>query len=119
MSNDYVDLDALVPSDKDVKLGGTTYSLPGDLPLEVFIRVNKASELEEDDESKALDEMVDAMGDLFAWKYKGKPEHESVRQTAIAVLRSRGIRFNTSLLKEIYKEPKVDETKDEAGNAPS
>ena len=112
MSDTYVDLDALVPSDKEVRLGGQTYSLPGDLPLEIFVKVNKASELEEDDEAAALNEMLAAMAELFAWKYKDKPEYDSVKSRAIKVLEGRGIRFNTRLLENIYKEadPKDEST---------
>lgn len=116
MSDTYRDLDALVSNDLEVRLGGSTYSLPGDLPLEIFVKVNKASLLEDDDEGAALEEMIHAMGDLFAYKYVGKPEYDGVRDRAMEVLRSRGIRFNTRLLENIYKEDKPAESE---GNSTS
>lgn len=111
MSDTFVDLDALVPSDKEVRLGGQTYTLPGDLPLEIFVKVNRASELEEEDEAGAMNAMLDAMSDLFAWKYKGKPEHDGVKQKAHEILTGRGIRFNSRLLEAVYRE---DTPKDES-----
>lgn len=113
MSDTYKDLDALVPTDKDVRLGGIRYTLPGDLPLEIYIRVNKASELEEESEQDALDHMVNAMVDLFAWLYQTKPEEDRIREDVGKTLRSRGIRFNTTLLQNIYgqdlEDPKVED----------
>lgn len=102
MSDTYKDLDALVPTDKDVKLGGIKYTLPGDLPLEIYIRINKASELEEESEQDALDHMVNAMVDLFAWLYADKPEEDRIREEVGKTLKSRGIKFNTTLLQHIY-----------------
>lgn len=102
MSENYKDLDALVPDDVSVKLGGTVYTLPGDMPLEIYVRVNKASELEDDNEQAALDGVVNAMVDLFSWLYQGKPEENRVREDVRRTLKGRGIRFNTSLLQNIY-----------------
>lgn len=103
-SSNYKDLDALVPDEVTVKLGGTEYILPGDLPLEVYLRVNKASELEEEDEQAALNGVVSAMVDLFAYNYKSKPEYEAIRTKVENTLRNRGVRFNTRLLQNIYGE---------------
>lgn len=102
MSDNYKDLDALVPEDVQVKLGGVQYTLPGDLPLEIYVRVNKASELEADDEEAAVDQVVSAMVDLFAWLYQSKPEESRIREEVRKTLRGRGIRFNTRLLQNIY-----------------
>lgn len=102
MSDTYKDLDALVPEDVRVKLGGIQYTLPGDLPLEIYIRVNKASELESEDEEAAVEQVVGAMVDLFAWEYKETPEESRIRTDVQKTLKSRGIRFNTRLLQSIY-----------------
>jgi hypothetical protein len=102
MSDAYKDLDALVPDDTHVKLGGVQYTLPGDLPLEIYVRVNKASELEAEDEEAAVSQVVSAMVDLFAWLYQDKPEESRIRTDVEKTLRSRGIRFNTRLLQNIY-----------------
>lgn len=104
MTDTFKDLDALVPTDTIVKLGGVKYDLPGDLPLEIYIRINKASDLEKDDEQAALDVMVDAMVDLFTWLYRDKPEADRIRKDVSSVLRSRGVRFNTRLIQNIYGE---------------
>lgn len=117
MSDTFKDLDALVPTDREVKLGGVRYTVPGDLPLEIYIRVNKASALEDDDEQGALDLMVDAMVDLFCWLYKDKPEEPGIREKVAGVLRSRGVRFNTRLLQNVYAEDLAEDkpAEDESG----
>lgn len=117
MSDSIKDLDALVPTDKRVQLDGVVYTLPGDLPLEIYLRVNKAGALEDDDEQKALDEMIGAMVDLFSHSSKGKPTYDNVRDRVDAALRSRGIRFNTALLQNIYGE--IEEPKASDENPPS
>lgn len=101
-SDNYKDLDALVPDEVTVKLGGVEYVLPGDLPLEVYLRVNKASELEDEDEQAAIAGVLRAMTDLFSWNYRGKPEYDSIRAKVEGVLSTRGVRFNTTLLQNIY-----------------
>lgn len=106
MTDSYKDLDALVPTDKKVQLGGVMYTLPGDLPLEIYLRVNKASELEKEDEAQALAEAVGALVDLFSYYHIGKPEYENVRTAVESVLRKRGIKFNTELLQNVYSEVK-------------
>lgn len=103
MSNTNIkDLDALVPDEVTVKLGGTEYTLPGDLPLEIYLRINKAGALEDDDEQAALNGVVAAMVDLFSYNYKSKPEYEAIRTKIEGVLSNRGVRFNTTLLQNIY-----------------
>lgn len=115
----YKDLDALVPDEVTVKLGGTEYVLPGDIPLEIYLRVNKAGELEEEDEQKALEGVVSAMVDLFAYKYQSKPEYDAVRDRVKNVLWNRGIRFNTSLLQNIYGSIAVEDAEKAAEENPT
>lgn len=117
MSDSIKDLDALVPSNKRVQLGGVQYTLPGDLPLEIYLRVNKAGALEDIDEQQALDEMIDAMVDLFAFYHKDKPTETETRNRVSAELRRRGIRFNTMLLQNIYGEATAEQEADD--NPPS
>lgn len=109
------DLDALVPEDLSVILGGITYTLPGDLPLEIYLRMNKAGELEDEDETGALDLVVTAMSDLFAWRYKDKPEGDSIRRKVEGVMRSRGVKFNLTMLRELYGDVSDEDAKDEEG----
>lgn len=105
MTDTYKDLDALVPDEKKVVLGGQKYTLPGDLPLEVYVRVQKASALEDDgDEQGALEQMVGALTDLFIENIKGQVVEAAAREHVQDTLRSRGIRFVTTLLRNIYGE---------------
>lgn len=106
----YKDLDALVPEEVTARLGGKDYTLPGDLPLDIYLRINNAGALEDDDEQAALDGVVNAMVDLFSYNYQTKPEYEAIRQQVDGVLRKRGVRFNTRLLQAIYGEDKEPET---------
>lgn len=100
----YKDLDALVPDEVTARLGGKDYTLPGDLPLDIYLRINRAGELEDEDEQAALDGVVNAMVDLFSYNYQTKPEYEAIRTQVDGVLRKRGVRFNTRLLQAIYGE---------------
>jgi hypothetical protein len=119
MTDSFKDLDALVPTDKQVRFGGITYSLPGDIPLEIFVRVNKAQALEEEDrDSEAMEELVSALTDLFSAKSAGRPEYDSVRNTVEQVLRSRGVQFLTSLIQNIYSSDDPEPVEgDEAGKS--
>lgn len=119
MTDTYKDLDALVPTDKQVKLGGITYDVPGDIPLEIFVRVSKASELEDDDEVAAMDEMVAALTDLFAFKSKDRPEESSVRETVTRVLRGRGVQFITQLLRNVYNDGAATPVEGDEGKSPT
>lgn len=102
MSNNYRDLDALVPTDKTVKLGGVEYTLPGDLPLEIYLRMNKAGSLEDEDDKAALDELVGATVALFThFEKEGDP---TVAATVEEVIRSRGVKFLFEMVNNVYKE---------------
>jgi hypothetical protein len=98
MSDSIVDLDALVPTDKKVLLGGRQYVVPGDIPMEVFVKVNKAGMLEDADESAAIEVMVDALTDLFTVKSEGLPNYEVLRDEVFGILRQRGVRTISRML---------------------
>ncbi len=119
MSTNITDLDALVPNDKQVRLGGVVYDLPGDLPMEIFLKLNRASEIEEDgDELKALEEMVSTLTDLFVWKQRGTTSETEIRQNVHKILSNRGVKFVTQLLKNIYDdEPEVEVEEDAEGKS--
>lgn len=105
MSDDIKDLDALVPSDKKVSLGGRIYVVPGDIPMEVFVRVNKAGMLEDTDEAAAVEEMVGALTMLLSWNTVGKPHEDSTKEEVEAALRRLGIGTISKILRTIYSEP--------------
>jgi hypothetical protein len=58
-----IDLDAALPPDKQVKLGGNIYKLPGDLPVELYLRVQRASKTLGDESS--IEDLRDAVIELF------------------------------------------------------
>lgn len=97
------DLDSFVAENKTVKLGGKEYVLPGDLPFELYLRLNQAGELEDESEIKALEAMMDAVGDLFAMLYPDDRKM-SVKGDVTSLLRSRGVGFNLTLVKAIYED---------------
>jgi len=41
MRSDLIDLDELLGDDKKVKVGGTIYTLPPDLPVELYFKINR------------------------------------------------------------------------------
>lgn len=81
--------------------------------MEIYLRVSKAGTMEDSDEEAALNEAVAAVVDLFAYYHKGTPSEGDVRRNVEAVLKSRGIRFNTTLLREIYGASPVEEAAEE------
>ena len=95
------DLDALVQGNKMVKLAGTEYTLPGDVPLETYLRLNVAMELEEESQAKAVEELVDTLGDLFSLLYPD-PDKARIKGQVEAALRSRGVAFLMTLVQNIY-----------------
>lgn len=108
------DLDVLVPEDREVTFGGAKYILPGDLPLEIFLRLNNLGDEDEDDGSAATT-MIAIIGDLFAWE---APEaaKEAISQKVAGVVRGRGVKNMLTMVENIYKdeeedvEPEADET---------
>lgn len=43
MATRIIDLDVLLPEDKHVRMGGKVYILPGDLPVELYLKVQEAT----------------------------------------------------------------------------
>jgi hypothetical protein len=84
-----VDLDALAPKPKRARLGGKTYLLPGDMPMELFFEI-QAFESRTDageDETVLLSELRDKILTLF-----------QVHQPAMKTLPAMGV---TQLLKTL------------------
>ena len=63
MPTEIIDLDAALPPDKRVKLAGKVYSLPGDLPVELFLRIQRASTSL--GENGAIEDLHGAVLELF------------------------------------------------------
>lgn len=112
------DLDVLVPPDRKVMLGGRVYTLPGDMPLETYLKVNLMAQQQEEGvtEEVLVNHMVDALVDLFV---RLMPEGDT-RTEAEGTLRKRflsmGLRTVTTLLNKIYEEEEVDGDPVEADN---
>jgi hypothetical protein len=127
VSNDIIDLDILVPADKKASLGGKTYTVPGDMPMETYLKVAKVSAAEDSgaDEGELLGEMVEALVELFAYKLPddttdaGKSARDEVR----GVLRKLGIRTITQILGKLYGDdddvPSGDNEGEGAGDPPT
>lgn len=104
-----IDLDALVPELRQVKLGGVVYKLPGDMPLEIFLRINKAAQQSEDDDSDetkilaAMEIMVNALVDLFSWENK-----EVDRAAVETTVKRRGLKSVMTMLQDIYNDPEPE-----------
>jgi hypothetical protein len=62
-----VDLDALAPRPKKVKLGGKLYKLPGDMPMPLFLRIQAFGQRTEqgEDETVLLSELHEELLGLF------------------------------------------------------
>lgn len=62
-----VDLDALAPLPKRVKLSGRVYKLPGDMPMPLFLRIQNYEQRIEKGESEGLllGELQDELLSLF------------------------------------------------------
>lgn len=103
MSSNVVDLDVFVGENKKVHLGGTEYTLPADLPFEIYLRMNLAAELEEESEAKALEAMLEVVTDLFTTLY-ADADKPKVKEAVGKILRARGIKFNLDIIKAIYRE---------------
>lgn len=62
-----VDLDALAPRPKRVRLGGKVHRLPGDMPMGLFMRIQAFGQrvAAGDDETAMLAELSDELLELF------------------------------------------------------
>lgn len=119
MSDNITDLDALVASPKKVSLGGRTYTVPGDIPMEVYVKVNKAEMLGNSDEAESIEVMVDALTDLFTAVSEDLPNYEQLREDVNKVLRRSGVRVIFKMLNAIYSTPaEVVESEDDAPTPP-
>lgn len=102
MSDNIVDLDALVPADKRIAFQGKTYTVPGDLPLVTYLKLNRmAAEQEGEDVTEAtlMDSMIEALVQLFAWKLSDDDPQRAELDTAF---RGLGIDTITNMIGKIY-----------------
>lgn len=119
---DITDLDVLVPQTKTVLFGGQSYTLPGDMPMEIFLKVNLAGQAKDADgnvdQVKQLDLLIDTISDLFTFEQyddAGSPRIDQLQIDAIrthvgTTIRRRGVGFALKLMSTIYKADEVEES---------
>jgi hypothetical protein len=113
-----VDLDAFVSSNITVTLDGKEYTLPGDLPMEIYLRVNQASDMEDESESKALSLLVDTLVDLFTI-LAPEDRKPQIQSDVSSVLQRRGVMFSMQLMRHIYgadEEVAADEASEDSAD---
>jgi hypothetical protein len=102
---DVVDLDEFVPSAKRVKFGGDIYEVPDDLPMELFLRINKAGQLEDEgDETSAMKELADSLVKLLTWELPMESSG-AIREKVEAEVGRRGVSTIMKMLRAIYRQP--------------
>ena len=85
---DITDLDVLVPPRKKVMLAGHTYVLPGDMPLETYLKVNGLSDRQADGAkvSELVTDTVDTLIDLFTREPQDPaPNVEELRRVLLSL----------------------------------
>lgn len=83
MSNNFLDLDALVPSDKTVKIEGQEYTVDGSYKVQIVLELEKVrEELEEDPQSKG--KMKETLEKILPFFQKHHPEMD--RETLAGML---------------------------------
>lgn len=60
-----IDLDEILGDPKRVRLAGKVYTLPADVPVELFLQVNKLSQQEDRAESEIVEQMYEDLLGLF------------------------------------------------------
>lgn len=101
------DLNALLPPRRKVKFGDATYEVPGDMPMEVYLRMQAA--FGGDDEQEATAQLRQAFIDLLTFYHEGDV---SVRTQVERDLRPVGVRTIILLLNGIYKDADDEEESD-------
>lgn len=103
-----IDLDVALPPDKQVRMDGVVYRLPGDLPVELYLRIQRAGDSLEDVGS--IEELRDAVLELFQSR---DPKIKSLPATF-------GLGRLITLLAQVYMAPaEPDPTPRRAGTASS
>ena len=70
MAQPITDLDELLGADKRVRLGGKVWTLPGDLPAELYLQVMRLAR-EDASEAEMIEALYDQLLDLFSYKEPG------------------------------------------------
>lgn len=105
MPEKIIDLDAVVGDPKKVKLRGKTYTLPPDMPVELYLRLTQLQG-EEDPDTDQIRAMHDEVLKLFRDSFYGDPK-------LTALPEGLGIKSLMRLIIDVYGE-QVDEEEPKA-----
>ena len=67
MATRIINLDELLPEEKQVTIQGKTYRLPGDLPVELYLRINNAAKQKDLTESETIELLYGELLELFRY----------------------------------------------------
>lgn len=106
------DLDALLPTRLNVKFGGKSYQIPGDMPMSIYLRTQHAFD-DATEETESTNQLREAFIELLTFY---KPEDEDARKQIENDLREIGVRTVIKLLGTMYKTDEAEKGEDdEAG----
>lgn len=116
--NEPKNLDALVSPARPVTLGGETFVLPGDMPLEIHLRVQQG--LTDDDDLRGANTLRDAIHHLFSWNPNLEGPDPEAYARAVPVLRSLGLRSLLALVNGAYgdEEDEIEEIEEDLAASP-
>ncbi len=102
-----IDLDILVPVDKVARLGGVAYTIPGDMPMVTYLKMNQLGVMQERDapQEELVAALVDAITELFTWQLTDRGLHEEAKTVADqldAKLRRLSVTNVTQFLAHLY-----------------
>lgn len=87
MATKFVDLDKIVGADIKVQVGGVKYVLPGDMPADLYLEVNRRAQEGDDTDYESIRDLHERVLDLFRYK---QPDLDSIpgltlRQLFVAI----------------------------------
>lgn len=131
------DLDAFIPPDKTVTFRGRRYVLPGDLPMETYLKLALLGELQDTggEIAEVLEHTITVLTDLFTDEIEGDVEKAEARVRLQGVweedpdtdepghfvggeFRRLGLGTIMQLVQRIYPPPEQDESEVDADAAP-
>jgi hypothetical protein len=80
-----VDLDALAPAAKRVRLGGKVYRLPGDMPMPLFLRIQNYEQRAEKGEDETV-MLAELQGELLTLFQVHQPTLKALPDIGVLVL---------------------------------
>lgn len=75
MATKFVDLDKIVGADTKVQVGGVKYVLPGDMPADLYLEVNRRAQEGDETDYESIRDLHERVLDLFRYK---QPDLDSI-----------------------------------------